>query len=101
MLAEGLLLLWTTLYQRCKSCLSDAANTFRAKPIGSDLAHLGHGVQQQNSLSPGCIDFLPLHWTVGGPAQSEATDGTKGPITVDVEDAVQDIRGLQALQVIL
>lgn len=63
------------------------------------VVHLRHGLEQQHSLAPGCIDFIPLHGSVSSAAQAEAPDGAKGAIMPDPEDIMVHIGLLQSLQV--
>lgn len=58
-------------------------------------------MEQKDSLSPGSIDFLPLYCAAGSPAKPEATDRPKGAIPRNIEQAVQHIGGLQALELLL
>jgi len=62
---------------------------------------LGHDVEQQDSLSPGGVDLVPLHRAVGEAAQPEAADGAKVAIHPDAEQAVQHVGALQALELVL
>lgn len=61
--------------------------------------NLCHGLQQQHSLAPGCIDLVPVHRSVSGAAQAEAANGAKGSIMPDSKDIMVHIGLLQPLQV--
>lgn len=61
--------------------------------------NLCHGLQQQYSLTPGCIDLVPLHRSVSSAAQAEAANGAKGAIMPDSKDIMVHICLLQSLQV--
>lgn len=62
------------------------------------LSDLCHGFQQEHSLTPSCVDFIPLHWGFIGAAQAEAPNCAKGPFMPNSENIMVHIYLLQPLQ---
>ncbi len=62
-------------------------------------ACLREGVQQEDSLSPGGVDLVPLHGHRTGAAQAEAQDGGKGAVMPNVESVIDYIGAPQPVQV--
>lgn len=48
-------------------------------PLESQPHFVCESVQQQHRLSPGCVNFVPLHRGTGESTQTEVIDGTKLP----------------------